>query len=264
MGPFALLTVILLASSLLMMSLYLIQRRTGDAGIVDAGWAGGVGMAALGIAFLGAGDFWSRMCMAAVAVPWSFRLSAYILADRVLRGHEEDGRYAALRKRWNARAQRNFFLFFQVQALFIVLFSVPLLAASFSPGAAPRLWHFAGLILGWGAILGESLADRQLRNWRRNPANCGRTCRTGLWRYSRHPNYFFEWMHWWAYVLLAAGGMHALIALAGPLLMLLFLYRITGIPYTEQQALRSRGDDYRDYQQSTSAFFPWFPGKSAR
>src|SRR5262249_38496991 len=90
--------------------------------------------------------------------------------------------------------------------------------------------------------------------------NAGRTCRAGLWRYSRHPNYFFEWTHWFAYPLLAvgAGGVFWLSAI-GPVIMLLMLYRVSGIPFTEAQALRSRGDDYRDYQRTTSAFVPWFP-----
>lgn len=120
---------------------------------------------------------------------------------------------------------------------------------------------WAGGLAGLESILGERVADAQLKRWRRNPANKGSTCRPALWRYSRHPNYFFEWLHWWGYVLLTAGSLHMIAALLGPVVMLIFLFRITGTPYTEKQALRSRGDDYRDYQRTTSACFPWFPGK---
>jgi len=90
------------------------------------------------------------------------------------------------------------------------------------------------------------------------PANRGAVCRSGLWKYSRHPNYFFEWVHWWVYVLI---GRAAPLTLLGPLAMLLFLFRVTGIPYTERQAVKTRGDAYRAYQASTSAFVPWPPRK---
>jgi steroid 5-alpha reductase family enzyme len=90
-------------------------------------------------------------------------------------------------------------------------------------------------------------------------ANRGHTCRDGLWRYSRHPNYFFEWLHWWAYVPLSLGAAGGWATILAPLVMLFFLFCVTGIPATEAQALQSRGADYRQYQRTTSAFFPWFP-----
>ena len=110
------------------------------------------------------------------------------------------------------------------------------------------------------AVLGERVADRQLARFRSNPENKGKTCRTGLWAYSRHPNYFFEWLLWFSFPLLAVGaGWWSAAAWFGPLLMLTFLFRFTGIPLTERQALRSRGSDYRRYQREVSAFVPWFP-----
>jgi steroid 5-alpha reductase family enzyme len=120
----------------------------------------------------------------------------------------------------------------------------------------------AALFIGALAVVGESIADGQLARFRADPANRGRTCREGLWRYSRHPNYFFEWIHWWAYVPLAASSAWWPATLAGPALMLFFILYVTGIPPTEERALLSRGDDYREYQRTTSAFFPWFPRRS--
>ena len=94
--------------------------------------------------------------------------------------------------------------------------------------------------------------------------NKGKTCRAGLWSWSRHPNYFFEWLHWLTYVVLAAGSPLWWLALAGPVVMYLFLRYVSGIPYTEQQALRTRGDDYRDYQRTTPMLFPWFPKSDSK
>jgi steroid 5-alpha reductase family enzyme len=112
-------------------------------------------------------------------------------------------------------------------------------------------------------VAGEYLADHQLARFRADPANGGRTCRSGLWRYSRHPNYFFEWLHWFTYVALAAGSRLAWVALSGPLVMYVFLRWVSGIPFTEAQALRTRGEDYRDYQRRTSMLFPWPPRRTA-
>ena len=130
--------------------------------------------------------------------------------------------------------------------------------------AAGLAWHdYVGLGVWCVAVCGEGLADWQLARFRRRPDSKGRTCREGLWRYSRHPNYFFEWIHWFAYVFLALGSPYVWVALCGPVVMLLFLFKLTGIPYTEKRALASRGEDYRRYQQTTSAFFPW-PPKEAK
>jgi steroid 5-alpha reductase family enzyme len=109
------------------------------------------------------------------------------------------------------------------------------------------------------SVGGEWLADRQLARFRQDPSNKGKVCRQGLWRYSRHPNYFFEWVHWWAYVLIGIGGPWGWLTLFGPAVMLVFLLKITGVPPTEKRALQSRGEAYREYQRTTSVFFPWPP-----
>lgn len=116
-----------------------------------------------------------------------------------------------------------------------------------------------GTLLGLLAIAGEGLADRQLNRFKSDPANKGKTCRQGLWYYSRHPNYFFEWLHWISYPLIAMGASFGGWLWLLPLAMFLFLWFVTGIPYTERQAIKTRGDDYRDYQRTTSAFFPRRP-----
>lgn len=247
-------------SAAVMGALFFLRRSIGNTGVVDAAWSLGVGVLAVAYAILLDGNPVSRLIMALLAGSWSLRLGLHILFDRVI-GKKEDGRYLDLIAGWGSDAPRKLFLFFQYQAAFVVVFSLPLVPLALVHGR-PRIPQMILAVLIWCvAIAGESLADNQLARWRREPANRGRTCRTGLWKYSRHPNYFFEWLHWWTYVILGATAPHGWITLLGPALMLLFLYRVTGIPYTEKQALKSRGEDYRRYQQTVSAFFPWFPRK---
>jgi steroid 5-alpha reductase family enzyme len=166
-----------------------------------------------------------------------------------------------LREKWGRRANRNFFIFFLVQASWSVLFSLPFLAVVFNTANPLGILDGLGVAVWIFSVLGEVVADWQLARFRRGSQNRGKTCNQGLWRYSRHPNYFFEWLHWFAYILLAAGSPYWWLSLLGPVTMGVFLFKITGIPYTEKQALRSRGESYREYQRTTSAFFPWFTKK---
>ena len=108
-------------------------------------------------------------------------------------------------------------------------------------------------------IVFEAVADWQLARFQRVPSLRGQVMDRGLWRYSRHPNYFFEWSAWLGFALLATSTPYGWIAWFAPAVMLYLLFKVTGIPATEAQALRSRGADYREYQRTTSVFVPWFP-----
>ncbi|MFC5435623.1 DUF1295 domain-containing protein [Rhodanobacter umsongensis] len=233
------------------------QRQRSNAGIVDVLWAAGVGGGAVLLAAFGSGATAPRVILAMLGGLWGTRLAVHLW--RRVHGEPEDGRYRHLRAHWSG-SQLRFFLFFQFQAVLIVLFSLPFLAVASNP-RGPDAWTLSGLAIWLLSVLGEAIADHQLACFRADPAHRGHTCRDGLWRYSRHPNYFFEWIHWFAYVCLAIGSPIARLAWAGPLVMYVFLRWISGIPYTETQALRSRGD-YRAYQRSTSMLIPWFPQRS--
>jgi steroid 5-alpha reductase family enzyme len=113
-----------------------------------------------------------------------------------------------------------------------------------------------------GAFALEWTADVQLARFRSDPANRGRTMRSGLWRYSRHPNYFFQTMTWVAYALVATQAPWGWLAWSAPLLLCGLVVFVTGVPPAEESSLRSRGDDYRRYQSETSVFVPWFPKRS--
>lgn len=247
----------------LMLLLWLVHLRTGNAAIVDAGWAGGLAMLGILYSGLGGGNWLRSGMIAAMAGIWGFRLAYYLLTTRII-GHPEEGRYQELRRQWKTNIPFKFLIFFEFQALLCVVLAVPFLAASRNPEAriAPIEWVAAAL---WVmAITGEALADSQLNKFKSDPSNKGFTCQAGLWRYSRHPNYFFEWLIWVAFALFALASPGGYWGLIAPTLILYFLLRVTGIPATEAQAVRTRGEEYRRYQQTTSAFVPWFRKETSR
>jgi len=243
-----------LVLALVMAGLWARQLRTRNATSVDAAWSFGLAALALVYGLFADAPVERRALVGGLALLWAVRLGLFLLFNRVLGHVAEDGRYRAMREHWGPTAARNFFWVYQAQAAVAMLFSIPVLAAM----AYGELdgFAYAGAAVWIIAVAGEAIADRQLAKFRNDPANQGRVCQVGLWRYSRHPNYFFEWVHWWAYVLI---GHATPLTWVGPIVMLLFLFRISGIPYTELQAIKSRGEAYREYQRTTSGFVPWFP-----
>lgn len=235
---------------------WIIQYLINDSGVVDVGW--GASVALIGVFFCAFtdGNPTRRWIAAMLITAWAIRLSVYLYLR--WRKHPEDARYAALKKKWGASAQLRMFRFYQMQGLGSVLFALPLLCIGFNQA---ELGWFDGLgILIWiVSVVGEAVADHQLHRFRQDPANRGEVCNQGLWRFSRHPNYFFEWLHWWTYVCFAITAPLGWLTVVCPVAMWFFLNRVTGIPLTEIQAIKSRGDKYRAYQSTTSAFFPWFP-----
>jgi steroid 5-alpha reductase family enzyme len=234
------------------------QRAHSNAGIVDVIWAGALGGSAILLATLGEGAFESRVILGVLGGAWGFRLAAHLWAR--VRVGSEDGRYQYLRTHWRG-SQLKWFGFFQFQALLVVLFALPFWVVEQNPSARP-FWLAAGIAIWLISVAGESLADAQLARFRARAENRGRTCQEGLWRYSRHPNYFFEWLHWFTYVALAQGAPYAWVSISGPLVMFVFLRYVSGVPFTEAQALRTRGEEYRRYQARTPMFFPWFAKES--
>lgn len=235
---------------------WLVQLRTRNAGMIDAVWALSLGAVAALYALLGTGDSLARWLVGVAGLAWGLRLGIHLWRRNA--GHAEDARYRALRLEWGDDADRRFFWFFQVQALAALLLSLSFLLPAFSP-VAPAAWQ---LILSAGlwllAFSGETLADRQLRAFVADPANRRRVCDAGLWRWSRHPNYFFECLHWVAYVPLAILAPWGWLSLLPPVLMAWLLVRVSGIPMLEEHLLKSR-PGYADYIRTTSMLLPWPP-----
>lgn len=248
----------LAALSLVMAWAWHRQKQTDNAGIVDLIWAGSIGV--LAVTFAALGDGWGprRALIGMMGGLWSLRLTSH-LWDRVM-NEPEDGRYTYLRKVWSEGLQAKLFGFFQAQAILAVLLAWPFLVLADIDQGSWRWLDGIAVAIWAGALFGESLADRQLAAWRKNPDRKGGVCRAGLWAYSRHPNYFFEWLIWTAYPLMAMGQTsnpaHGWLLWLAPFALLFLILKVTGIPPTEAQSLRSRGDAYRAYQSETNAFFP--------
>ena len=242
----------------LMFMIWLVALRVKNLGIVDVAWSISFLPVAVYFALVAGGDPLRRGLIAGMAGLWSLRLAVHI-GLRVLSHHpREDVRYTRLRADWGTRWKSKTFWFFQFQAGLIVLLSTVFLVPCLDgrPGLSWRAW--AGVAVWLTALAGESLADFQLKQFRSTPANQGRICQTGLWNYSRHPNYFFEWLVWVGYFLFAWDSPGGCFTVLCPALMLFFLLRVTGIPLTEELSVQSKGDAYRQYQRTTSAFVPWF------
>ena len=229
-----------------------------NASLADVGFCVGFGLVAIGFGLMTTGDVSHRLVVAAMATGYAVRLAVYLAATRI-RGAKEDQRYRTLRQKLGNRAEWYFFAYFVGQAVAVTVFSVPLLVLMSNPDSTWHIWELLGVGIWTIGVGGAALADEQLNRFRRDPGNKGKTCRWGLWKYSRHPNYFFEGVHWCAYVVMGIGLSGWWLTLLGPVVMIGALLKVTGIPMAEAQAAASRGEDYREYQRTTNAFIPWFP-----
>jgi len=241
-----------------------VQRAANNAGWVDVFWTFGVGVAGAAAALYPTAQSLPerRWLVAAIALAWAVRLGLHV-ALRVART-DEDRRYVALRQQWGDRFQPTMFGFLQVQALVSLPLVAAIAAAAHSPVRSLGLVDAIGVLILLAAIVGEGVADAQLNRFKADP-NHGPINDRGLWAWSRHPNYFFEWLGWWAYPVMAiqmAGYPYGWVALAAPAVMYAVLVHMTGVPMLETHMEQTRGDAWRAYARRTSAFIP-LPPRSA-
>ena len=248
----------------LMGGTFALARRISNFSVVDVAWSFNFTPLAVAIGWLGSGTPSRRLAVTGIVALWSLRL-ALLLARRIAALHpQEEGRYVELRRRWAADIDGRFLRFFLFQGVLNAVLATPLMFVAQNPAPFPSALEVTGLVVFALSLTGESVADAQLNAFKRNPRNRGGVCRQGLWAFSRHPNYFFEWLVWCAYALIASASPLGWISWFCPALMLYFLLRVTGIKATEEHAVSSRGEAYREYQATTSAFVPWFPRRAAR
>ncbi|HEY5070725.1 MAG TPA: DUF1295 domain-containing protein [Caulobacteraceae bacterium] len=256
-----LIVIVTVGLCLAMAGAWVIQRRLGNAGWADVVWAFATGTAGMAYALTPTGDWrpGPRAWLAAgMAAAWSAPLG-WRLALRTAAARSEDARYGAFRLEWGAAFEPKLFVFLQAQALVSAVLALSMLIAARNPAPGLRASDFAAAAILAIAVAGEGLADSQLRIFKTWPANAKAICDVGLWSWSRHPNYFFEWIGWFAWPLLAIDpfGRWPLgwIAFIAPTLMFVLLRFVSGVPPTEAAMARSRGAAFAAYQARVSAFF---------
>lgn len=236
--------------------------RIENAGVVDIFWAFNFLVIAVVIWLLADGDPVRKIIVCGLCALWSLRLGIYLLIRVGSHLGEEEGRYKQLRAEWAPHVNFKFFVFFQMQALSNVFLATPFFIIALNPSPGISVPEYTGAAMWLCSIVGEAVADRQLKLFKKDPANKGKVCEYGLWRYSRHPNYFFQLMIWISVFILALSSPYGWIGVVCPLAIGYLIFKVTGIPMTEEQSLRSKGDLYRKYQQTTSVFIPWFRKRS--
>jgi steroid 5-alpha reductase family enzyme len=248
----------------LMFGVWRLALRINNFGIVDIAWSAAFAPIAIFYAAVTHGDAVRRWLIAGMAALWSLRLGIHIFFR--VAGHypKEDVRYTRMREKWERHLERDSFIFFQIQAISVALLSVPFLISCSNPHPGLSPFEYTGAVVWAIAVVGESLSDWQLRQFRSRSENKGKICQAGLWNYSRHPNYFFEWLVWVGFLVFSLGSPWGWVAAYCPLLMLFLLLFVTGIPLTEEFSIKSKGEAYREYQRTTSAFVPWVKRSAKR
>lgn len=246
-----------------MAAAWVVARRPGQSGWTDVIWSYSVGLAGVGAALAPVGDgVDGRRWLVAILIGlWSARLGTHIL-ERTLKGGD-DPRYAALKRKWGRDYAPRLLSFLQIQAAAGFVLIVSIVIAARNPAPFPAWSDWAALAIMVIAIAGETAADRQLRAFKARRQSENAIAEVGLWRWSRHPNYFFEWLGWFTYPVIAVGPEGGFawgwLTLSAPAFMYWLLVHVSGIPPTEEHMLRSRGEKFRDYQRRVSAFFLWPP-----
>ena len=256
MSPLAVAVIAFIALIVVFAAVWAWQVKSKNAGMIDPVWAISLGLTAMLVAALAPGDPHTRVVVGTGGFVWGVRLGLHLWKRNA--GQVEDPRYHKFREQWGDHANKKMFWFFQLQAMISMLLSLAFFVPAYRatpPGAA---WVALAAVIWVIAIAGEALADHQLRVFKADPSNRSNICRAGLWRYSRHPNYFFECVHWLAYIALSIGTPWGWFTVLPPVLMAFLLLKLSGIPLLEESMAKRRAG-YADYMRTTSALIPWPP-----
>jgi steroid 5-alpha reductase family enzyme len=243
------------------LALWLLSIPLRDVSIVDPGWGAGFVIVAWLAFAIGNGCHGRRLLLAVLVSAWGLRLAGYLIA-RKLSDPGEDPRYGAMRTRHGDRfALRSLLTVFLLQGALIWIISLPVQRAAPEPDRLGALDALGGVLWAVGVFF-EAVGDRQLQRFKAQAANAGRVMDQGLWRYTRHPNYFGDFCVWWGIYLIALSTGDAWWTIASPLIMSTLLIRVSGKKLLEQRMRRR--PDYAEYVARTSGFFPLPPRRSSK
>lgn len=253
---------LLMANAILILSfftlLFILALIKKDNSIVDIAWGMGFILVSLFTLYLEASDNKRFHLLVLLILIWGLRLSFYILARN--RGKKEDFRYAQWRRDWGRFwIIRSFVQVFMLQAFFLLTIVYPLLMVSQSTFTSFTFLDLIGVALWLLGFLFQALGDYQKSAFKKNSANKGKIMQSGLWRYSRHPNYFGESAMWWGIFIITLNIKHGIYAIFSPAIITFLLLFVSGIPLLEKRYKNNA--DFQDYKKRTSAFIPWFPKK---
>jgi len=240
--------------------LWLISVFIKNVSIVDIFW--GLGFLFINLYyFLASDEFYTRKIILLVLVTlWALRLSIYLAWRNIGKG--EDYRYQEFRKKYGEERYWwvSFFQVFLLQGILIVLVSLPLLATNFeTQNDYLNLFDYLAILFWVIGFIFESAGDYQLSKFKMNPNNKGKVLNTGLWKYTRHPNYFGDTMVWWAYAIFSIVSQNYW-SFIGSIIMTLLIVKVSGVALLEK-SLKDKKLEYLEYIRKTNSFFPWFPKK---
>jgi len=226
--------------------------------IVDMGWGAGFVLVAL-FAYFSRGAFLERNTILTILILiWGGRLTYYIVKRNWNKA--EDFRYAKWRQEWGRwLVPRAFFQIFMLQGLLLLVIGYPIILVNANPQPGLNVLDFIGLLVWSTGFFFESVGDRQMAEFKKNPANKGHVIKSGLWKYSRHPNYFGEATMWWGIFLIALSVPLGWSGIISPLTITLMLLFVSGVPMLEKKY--SDNPEFQAYARVTSKFVPWFPKK---
>lgn len=221
--------------------------------IVDTSWS--IGLMISGLIYLSSNPINLRkIIIASLLIAWALRLAGHLWLTRLRIGHR-DKRYTSISREWKINPDLGFFLNFQLQSALIFIISFVFFFISLSPLETLSMVDVIAIMLILIGIFGESIADMQLEKFKKNYP--GQVCDAGLWYYSRHPNYFFDWITWLGFALFGVQSSHGYFGFISIGVLYFIFTQITG-PITERGSIQLRGEAYLKYQSSTSMFIPWF------
>lgn len=242
-----------LAALLFQTALFAVALRRKDNSVADIGW--GIGFLVVwAVTFLlEPGGTPLQLLAGGLVSVWGLRLSAHVFLRN--RGRGEDFRYAQWRRRWGRTfILRSYLQVFLLQGIFLGLIATPVVLINRAPSAAIGGPAVAGGVIWLAGFVFEAVGDGQLKRFRREPANRGRIMTRGLWRLSRHPNYFGESLMWWGLAVLGLSVPGGWIGLVSPLVLTFLLTKVSGIPLLEK---KYRGNpEFEEYARRTNAFVP--------
>lgn len=246
--------------SLFMSLLWIYYYYKKNSTVVDIGWTGSFILVSFIVLILGNGWLPRKLLLTAMVVIWAGRLITHLYQR--LMTTKDDPRYVTIKENWGSQnIDFKFYLMFLFQGFLALILSLPFIFVGLDTSEEWSVFEGWAVIVWLIGVVGEAIADNQLNQFKSDPKNAGQVCQEGLWYYSRHPNYFFEFIVWIGFFLFSLGTFWGMFAIVSPILMLFLLLKVSGVPFAEEQALKSRPQAYADYQRTTSSFIPWFRKK---